>query len=65
MTNPLTHPGWGVLALTVIWGVVGMAVNLTQGPGSPAMIWVWAAEAIVAGAIIIFYALTIFRRTAR
>jgi len=54
-----------VLALTVIWGVVGMAVNLTQGPGSPAMIWVWAAGAIVASAIGASYVLKLFRRTAR
>jgi TM2 domain-containing membrane protein YozV len=65
MTNQLTRPGRGVLALIVTWGIVGMAVDLTQGPGSPAMVWVWAAGAIVAGAVAIIYARKIFRRAAR
>jgi hypothetical protein len=65
MTNQPTRQGWGVLALIVPWGIVGMAVNLTQGSGSPAMIWVWAAGAIVASAVAIPYALKTIRRVAR
>jgi len=65
MTNQPTRWGQGLRVLVVLWGVVGMAVNLTQGPGSPAMIWVWAAGAIVASAIGASYVLKLFRRTAR
>jgi hypothetical protein len=64
MTNQPNRRGWGVLALIVPWGIIGMAVNLTQGSASPAMIWVWAAAACIASTIAIAFARKLLRRIA-
>jgi hypothetical protein len=65
MTNQPTRRGWSVLTLIVPWGVIGMAVNLTQGRTSPAMIWVWAAAASIGLTLAITFTLKFLRRAAR
>ena len=57
--------GWGVLALIVPWGVIGMAVNLTQGQTSPSRIWVWAAAVCIVSTITVPRVLKVLRRTGR
>jgi len=64
MTNQPNRRGWGVLALIVPWGIIGMVVNLTHGGATSAMIWAWAAVACVASTIAIAFARKFLRKIA-